>query len=187
MELLGRGPARRLRSVRADDHRAAARAIPTRGEAPAGGGAARAAGHPATAAMRCSSPRTPGARSGRCPQVDRDPGGRVHRAVRRAFHAPPRAVSAARSRAGPARKHPLPRHQNAWFSGSMNYLGSRAHAGRPARVRGDVRDQRGARDLRAGVPATREPRSRPGHVTTLRTSRTCSCADSSGSRRRSSR
>ena len=53
--------------------------------------------------------------------------------------------------------------ENAWFSGSMNYLGHACtHAGRPARVRDHVRAELGARDFGAGVPATREPRSRPG-------------------------
>ena len=52
--------------------------------------------------------------------------------------------------------------ENAWFSGSMNYLGHARRSGRFARVRGDVRAQRLAPDLRPRVPAAREPRGRAG-------------------------
>jgi len=49
--------------------------------------------------------------------------------------------------------------ENAWFSGSMNYLGHARRADGSPELRGDLRVERRARDLGAGVPAIGEPRS----------------------------
>ncbi len=164
MEILGKGaPVPYERCVMAS-MRPGARAFRPRAQART---RRRTAGlrAPATAS-HCSPPWMPGASAARSHGVRATARRRRDRPLRRADC---RVTSLPYL---PAELHSVPRAniqflpiQEAWFSGSMNYLG---HARRPdgePGVRSQLRDQRLARDLAARIPATGKPRggARPRH------------------------
>ena len=179
MEVLGHGEPVPYAALRAGVHRPAAGAVRPRGQARARGRAAGRAGIPFPEPRRTAGSRGRVAEERRDSHgLGQDAGRGGHRLFRPADRAQtwcrtcPRNCAPCRaptSSSCPSRTPGSP--------GSMNYLGRARRADGAPGVRGHLRDQRLAPDLRSRVPAAGEPRGRARARDHVRVScRTCTCA-----------